>query len=159
MIGLRLSEKSPFSAASNPSIHLLVHIVGSLFGVPRSKNAIMVEHTTLAPLSVNAAIIFIANRHNINLDMMFGGSRDKARNLAMKKSTATAGKVKPIEIPGGQLPEDALGWLNLYRNRQFKFSEAELSCLEDAAKKITDYREGTVGEWVAGHFIGLLTKS
>lgn len=62
-IAFGASAKSPYSAASNPALFLLIHVVGACFGNQRSINAFMPRGDILVQkIAFNAAIIILANR-------------------------------------------------------------------------------------------------
>lgn len=158
MIGFKISNKSPFSAGSNPSVHTLVHLIGSLLGSPRSINAIMIEYGVISDIVVNAAIVFFAHRSDIGAKVRFGekGVMDEIHReedmARQRKRSATAGG-----LPATQ-PTDPRGWLAEYQDRDYKFTQSEVDDLNKVIQGIPQVRAGTVGEWVKLNFISNLPK-
>nr|QED42919.1 putative CP [Entomophthora narnavirus F] len=140
MMCMRLSEKSPFSATNNPILHFLIHTVGTLLGSPRSQNAIMVEGVDI-PIIVNAVIIFLAHKQNVDLRVIYMNKKDKlALKEVLKKRSQDNDDDSKLDTP--------YKWLEFYRMKDFSFAPEDIKCIELALERIQDVREKTVGEWL-----------
>lgn len=152
--GLILSERSPYAAGSVVALHLTVHIVGSIMGNPRSKNAVMLEYSALNDISCNAAIIVLAHHATVGLNVRYL-SAEQAQILIEKEQRAKdniqdSGEEQPLR--NGDL-KGPVAWLSAMKDNNFKFSQAEKEILSSAIEEIRDPRLGSVGEWVKSHFM------
>lgn len=163
-MALGLSAKSPYSAASNPSIFLLIHLVGSSQGRPRSLNAIMPQNARLGPIAINAAIIILAKKsaHGLGIVMISKqeadayqkGVADAARLLtAADEKDDPKGKAPPKQKTG---PKTASDWVLYYKSKGFSFTNKEIQILKTATQTVRQTREGTVGEWFKEIFMGMI---
>lgn len=152
MLGLGLSEKSPFSVASNPSVHMLTHTLGSLMGVPRSVNAIMTDHSALAPIVLNAAIIFIANKRLIHIRAIYYSHEDGQK--VMTRKIKDAERRKKENQDGANLTQcSPAEVLSQYIDNGFRFSKTNYKLMKDCVDNLTEVRTGTIGEWVSKYFM------
>lgn len=67
MMSMRLTERSPYSSASNPSVFLLLHIVGSVYQLGRSLNAILPHDVDYNTISLNAAVLILSHKFKKDL--------------------------------------------------------------------------------------------
>lgn len=157
LIGLRLSQKSPYAAASAPTFHCLVHIVGSLMGTPRSYNALMLETGAPHLLAVNAAIIYLGNKRILGLAPTYMPEPQATlyREAQEKQLCLDLGLDMDSELD--KLPETPLEWYGHYQDQNFVFTEKDKAELKNAIGVLRNVRERTVGMWVRDSFLTLLT--
>lgn len=75
---LKLSEKSPYSASANPSLHMFVHLVGCAYGVKRSINAIFVTPEGIKSILSNVYLCVYAHSRMGDLGAQHYGKSDEA---------------------------------------------------------------------------------
>lgn len=157
MMGFKLCDSCPYSASNNPSVHLITHIVGSLFAIPRSINAIMIDHSAPVTLSVNAAIIFCAQKGLTNLEQRFASPeaaqaiRERERDRARLEAEQGDLDLGSIDLQS-QL-KDPDDWLIYYKSRNWVFGYMEYQNIKRAVESIPATREGSIGEWVKNQFL------
>ncbi|AJG39208.1 nucleocapsid [Wuhan Louse Fly Virus 10] len=155
MMCFRLSEKSPYSANNNPAIHTLTHIVGTLLGNVRSKNAILLGSVSMIPIAVNAAIIYLTHRHLVGLAIQFASKKSRDRLVKIKALTETyAGDLTSPKLEA----QSAAEWFSAYEERDYKLEEGEIRAIQSAIQTIEEPRQGTIGHWVSRNFLPLLTN-
>lgn len=147
MMCLRLSEKSPFSATSNPSLHLLIHTLGTLLGSQRSQHAIMVEGTSVLHILNNAVLMYIATRRDIDLKPQFMRGDRKTEYQKQKAEFEQA--------QGGTQTKDMapIDWFTSFKLRDFKFTKEDIQGIKSSLDKLSNVREGTIGEWLQRNLV------
>lgn len=66
-----MADRSPYATNTNPTIYLLIHIVGSLFGAPRSLNARLTVEMVPPMIAGNAAMVALARHDYADYSLLF----------------------------------------------------------------------------------------
>uniref|UniRef100_A0AAU7L0E6 Nucleoprotein n=1 Tax=Zeugodacus cucurbitae sigmavirus-A3 TaxID=3159478 RepID=A0AAU7L0E6_9RHAB len=155
MMGLQLSSKSPYAVSSNQALHMVIHIVGALFGNQRSYNAVRFDLQQPYDLCMNACIIFFAHVGNADLTLN-AIEADKLTEIKAGESQ----KVKAGETTAAEDgPQYSHEWYYHYKERGFKLSKSEVHYLEIRVSKINLPRDGSVGKYLKEGFIDLMKTS
>ncbi|AGY14294.1 nucleocapsid [Fikirini virus] len=136
---LGLSDRSPYSTQANPSFSLFCHIVGTLLGSKRSKNAKMgLEVDTVnSMLNAKVAAYVLGTRPSFEL----------AYNTVLPPPDE---KEKVDELPHGPIPTgtDPEEWFSYLSEYGFQLPEEIERWVRARVNLITDTRDGTVGKYV-----------
>lgn len=139
---LGLARKSPYSAATNPDLHFMIHCIGSFVGITRSKNAKIVGVPNMTTNISNALIISYA--FNKIGKLRYQGS-------SPIHLTATVAKVNAREedilkkVPTTLSLESWLTWLN---DIHFIIPEFIRQPVARSIRAWDQQRPGTVGRHI-----------
>ncbi|QKV49531.1 nucleoprotein [Bughendera virus] len=134
-----LSERSPYSSQANPAFSLFCHVVGSLLGSKRSRNARMgLEVDTVNSVTNGKIVAYVlGTRPCFTLEY----SNDPTVEFAPTHSDVLD-MTKP---PVSSHPEEWYGYLSV--NGFSVPSEAE-KWIESKISAMSDLREGTIGKFL-----------
>ncbi|APG78740.1 putative nucleoprotein [Hubei dimarhabdovirus 1] len=144
-LGLKLIERSPYSASNNPNFHLVTHVFGSLRNHPRSLNAIMFDDCAVADSSSNGVLLYLAFNKTSNPKLWFRTKTDKAQEVAVDGSN-------DMDM-GPKTPSD---WLSQFITNGERFTPEQIQVIEERLKNIKALRDGSVGMWVKNNLIANL---
>ncbi|QVG74763.1 nucleocapsid [Mononegavirales sp.] len=156
MMSMLISERSPYSANNNPATHALVHLVGTLLGSGRSRNAIFPDNIGCIPIAVNAAVIFFAHKHMIGLRPLYVTPETRANLQATKTSIERMDYDMDSEKLVAETP---LEWYEIFKSRDFKFESEEIKEIDTILSKIEEPRSGTAAEWASKNLVSMLSSS
>ncbi|AHB08861.1 N protein [Kolente virus] len=134
---LGVSDRSPYSAQANPSFSLFCHVVGTLLGSKRSKNARMGAEVDTVNSVLNGKVVayVIGTRPSFT--------------LAYNTSLPDPEKEEQIEEPqSGSVPSraDPEEWYAYLSDFGFKLPDEIERWVRVRVNLITDVRDGTVGK-------------
>ncbi|AJG39203.1 nucleocapsid [Wuhan Louse Fly Virus 9] len=155
MMALQLSQKSPFSANNNPSTHMLIHLVGTLLGSNRSRNAILVENISYIPVVVNSVIVFLAHKGMTGLSIQYASVQTREAVRRAKERIETLGIDTGSEKMSAESPME---WFDMFKLRNFRFTSEEIQEVASIVSKIEEPRSNTIGEWASKNLVSLLSK-
>ncbi|CAO1325729.1 unnamed protein product [Diamesa serratosioi] len=124
---LGLADKSPYSTAANPNLHLFIHIVGCCLAKPRSINAKLVGKPDLLNVLTNALVFVYALR-----------SRTKIED-------PVDGEAQTNNEPKDQ---DADEWCEWIINLDYQIPHEIMLKLSSKWKGFKQIRSGTIGEYL-----------
>ncbi|AMK09266.1 nucleocapsid protein [Ceratitis capitata sigmavirus] len=163
LLGLRLSSKSPYAASSAPQLHHLVHAVGSLMGLSRSINALLIDPGTPNMVANNAALIFLANKRLSGLKVVYMNEDDAKVNQTQQEKASQTRQQNISEEDAlssrdldDEQPKTPRDWFNWYCDKDWKFTKKEYLEIRDAVMSIKNPRSGTVGAWTVETFLSLI---
>lgn len=85
LVDLRLTSRSPYSASANPSLHVWIHVIGTVCGFERSVNANIVGAPNLYPIVTSGLIVGFYLRSGFNNYRQFA---DENEILALNAAIA-----------------------------------------------------------------------
>lgn len=146
-VPMGLSAKSPYSAASNQSLHMFIHGIGSLVNSPRSLNAAAQLEINTISLAKNIAGAFLGAK-------ISGGL---VRHLVQRDEYIRRGGDAPAA--GGNAAEDhpSIAIYEELEVQDFRFNLDQQAQLVGAVRAITNPRVGSVGHWMSLNFLNCLT--
>nr|QKV49545.1 nucleoprotein [Kanyawara virus]QKV49550.1 nucleoprotein [Kanyawara virus] len=133
------SERSPYSSQANPAFSLFCHVVGSILGSKRSRNARMgLEVDTVNSVTNGKIVAYVlGTRPNFTLEY----SNDPSIEL-----TSTQPEVLDItKLPISSHPEEWFSYLSIHG---FSVPPEAEKWIESRISSITDTREGTIGKFL-----------
>ncbi|QIQ19240.1 nucleoprotein [Taiyi bat virus] len=134
-----VSERSPYSSQANPAFSLFCHVVGTLLGSKRSKNARMGLEVDTVNSVINGKIVayVLGTRPTFTLEY----SNDP--NLEVE--TIQTETLDLTKIPNSSHPEEWFGYLSI---NGFKVPFEAEKWIESRLQTLTDLRDGTVGKFL-----------
>ncbi|WAK77077.1 MAG: nucleoprotein [Longquan Niviventer coninga ledantevirus 1] len=139
MRDMGVSDKSPYSAQANPSIHLFCHAIGTLLHSRRSINARMGPEVDTMSTIKNAQVVAYVLSTCPTFAKGFTKSLDTIPGLASKEVMG--------ELPGEPDPDR---WFDYLSEQGFKIPLPIEQHSHDAARSLTNLRPDTVGQHLAG---------
>ncbi|AJG39197.1 nucleocapsid [Wuhan Louse Fly Virus 5] len=136
---LGVSERSPYSAQANPAFSLFCHVVGTLLGSKRSKNAKMGVEVDTVNSVINGKIVAYILGTRPTLTLEYGTNPDIR---VEGTSEIPMGINKP---PSNAHPEEWFGYLSM---TGFRVPVEAEKWVESRLATLTDLRDGTVGKFL-----------
>lgn len=148
---LGLSDRSPYAASSNPNLHLLIHVIGTIYGLERSRNARAVSGAAIPSVIRNAATIahIFREHHEETLHFATKDDRilaeeeieeDRIEKETWKETNKTA--TYP-ELPSSTKPVE---WFLALHKKNMKLPEPLFKSILKKFLEIESPRKGSVGE-------------
>ncbi|UOX72914.1 nucleocapsid protein [Wenzhou Rhinolophus pusillus ledantevirus 1] len=139
---LGLSDRSPYSTQANPAFSLFCHVVGTLLGSKRSKNAKMGAEVDTVNTVINAKIVAYVLSNRADLTVEFSTVKPEAPRDDKQDQM----KVTEIgEIPESQDPEE---WFAYLSSMGFKIPQEIEIWVRQRVNNLTDLRDGSVGKFL-----------
>nr|UJG27968.1 putative N protein [Aksy-Durug Melophagus sigmavirus] len=148
MMGMGLSEKSPYSASSNPHLHFLIHCVGIMLGMPRSINSQLVGTIPVPHIFANAALIFFGFSPEGTMQVRF--YKEERGNRLLRETTGASDDDEP--------PKDPAFYFEEYRDNGFRLKPHQIRVIKDIVARLENTREGTIGKWFKDNAIIMVEK-
>ncbi|AJR28607.1 nucleoprotein [Mount Elgon bat virus] len=134
-----ISERSPYSSQANPAFSLFCHVVGTLLGSRRSKNARMGLEVDTVNSVINGKIVayVLGTRPTFTLEY----STDPNQEVEV----STLETLDLSKIPTSSHPEEWYGYLSI---NGFKVPPEAEKWIESRLHTLADLRDGTVGKFL-----------
>lgn len=139
---LRIVKRTWYSAVKNPNLFVVVHFIGSLMGIERSKNARMWYEDNITNNVCMAKILAYVFSRYADLSKVF-----------KEKNTAQVEMVDHFTDIGGE-PQglNATEWFLYFQGLNWKLPQNVEDFIAMRVSKIGTVRSGTVGEYVSRNF-------
>lgn len=137
--GFRLVKKSAYSASANPNLHMWIHMVGTLLGEARSRNARVLSGVEAKGLFTAASLVAYGNRKGGVLDIQF------AETLPEDGSAPSGPPIGGVvDEPDNNSPTEWFVWYDTSDDAEDKIDDF----IQTTIARMGQTREGTVGELI-----------
>ncbi|AEI17641.1 nucleoprotein [Obodhiang virus] len=150
-MSMGLSMKSPYSSINCPSIYSFIHMLGSLLGSERSRNARMVSENNIVNLKMNAGVVSYVKSHRASMIKAFISNevKDQWYDNEGNEADDKTDDESDDELDGMPKGDNPVEWFMFLESRHFELPDEIKSFMNREAKKITNPRSGTIGKFVS----------
>nr|BAD13431.1 nucleoprotein [Oita rhabdovirus 296/1972] len=139
---LGLSDRSPYSTQANPSFSLFCHVVGTLLGSKRSKNAKMGAEVDTVNSVLNGKIVAYVLGTRAGFTAEFTTEKP---DLSVTEQENSSSVTEIGEVPESQNPEE---WFAYLSASGFKIPAEIEQWVKHKVSNLTDLRDGSVGKFL-----------
>lgn len=141
---MSLAQRSPYSAATNPDLHFLLHGVGTFLGLIRSRNAKIVGTPNITDTLSNSLVI----AHAFNKISKLSHQWDiDGESIDFEENAIVYDEEKEIyeRMPKDLLPQSWLRWLH---EADYMIPDYIKRPLAKTIRALDEQRAGTVGRFI-----------
>ncbi|ADG86356.1 nucleoprotein N [Coastal Plains virus] len=145
LMDLGLSQKSPYSSATNGGLYTWVHLIGSIMHSQRSLNARMINENELPNIRISAMLTAYVKFNKGSLTRVFVKQEEKDLYRDSSPEDEGSDYLDFTQKPEGDSPDDWFSWLEM---NKFSLDDHIKEAIAKECRKIQNTRSGTIGAYV-----------